>query len=91
MKYLAFHVYIYLNAYHEYFLCGSAGKEPAWDEGDLGSIPALGRSLEKEKATHSSIQAWRILWGHKESDTTERLSLHFTPLHFTTMNIQEYC
>ena len=32
--------------------------------------------LEKGKATHSSILAWRILgtvcpWGRKESDTTE--------------------
>ena len=36
--------------------------------------------LEKIKATHSSILAWRIPWtvypcGCKESDTTERLSL----------------
>ena len=31
--------------------------------------------LEKEKATHSSILAWRSPWGCKESDTTERLSL----------------
>ena len=35
--------------------------------------------LEKGKATHSSILAWRIPrtnpWGHKESGTTERLSL----------------
>ena len=31
--------------------------------------------LEKEKATHSSILAWRIPWGRKESDTTERISL----------------
>ena len=34
--------------------------------------------LEKRKATHSSILAWRIpwtIWGCKESDTTERLSL----------------
>ena len=36
--------------------------------------------LEKGKATCSSILAWRIpglysLWGHKESDMTERLSL----------------
>ena len=36
--------------------------------------------LEKGKATHSSIVTWRIPWttvygGHKESDTTERLSL----------------
>ena len=36
--------------------------------------------LEKGKATHSSILAWRITWtvyspwGHKESDTTEQLS-----------------
>ena len=36
--------------------------------------------LEKGKATHSSILAWRIQglyrpWGHKESDVTEQLSL----------------
>ena len=34
--------------------------------------------LEKGKATHSSILAWRIPyspWGHKESDRTEQLSL----------------
>ena len=28
--------------------------------GDPGLIPGLGRSLEKEVATHSSIIAWRI-------------------------------
>ena len=38
--------------------------------------------LEKGKATHSNILAWRIPWtvvhgGRKESDTTEGLSLHF--------------
>ena len=43
-------------------------------------------TLEKEKATHSGILAWRIPcspwgpWGHKELDTTERLSLHLTSL-----------
>ena len=31
--------------------------------------------LEKGKATHSSILDWRIPWGGKESDTTDRLSL----------------
>ena len=81
---------------------GSYSKESACDEGDLGSIPRLGRSpgegigyplqysqaslvaqlvknppamketlvrslgwedpLEKGKATHSSILAWRIPW-----------------------------
>ena len=29
---------------------------------DVGSIPVLGRSPEKEMATHFSILAWRILW-----------------------------
>ena len=40
--------------------------------------------LEKGKATHSSILAWRISWAVqcckgccKESDMTERISLHF--------------
>ena len=33
--------------------------------------------LEKGKATHSSILAWRIPWGCKEVDTTESLS-HLT-------------
>ena len=37
--------------------------------------------LEKGKATHSTFLAWRIHglhspWGRKESDTTERISLH---------------
>ena len=32
--------------------------------------------LEKEKATHSSILAWKIPWGLKELDMTEWLSLH---------------
>ena len=31
--------------------------------------------LEKGKATHSSILAWRIPRGGKESDTTEQLGL----------------
>ena len=36
------------------------GKESTCNAGDLGSIPGLGRSLEKGMATHSSILAWRI-------------------------------
>jgi len=39
---------------------GSAGKESTCNVGGLGSIPALGRSPEKN--THSSILAWRIPW-----------------------------
>ena len=44
--------------------------------------------LEKGMVTHPSILAWRIpwtedpgrlysLWGHRESDTTELLTLHY--------------
>ena len=48
--------------------------------------------LEKELATPSSILAWRISqteepgqpWGHKESDTTERL-------HDMTLSLQKDC
>ena len=39
------------------FIGGSDGKESACNAGDLGSIPWLGRSLEKGMATHSSILA----------------------------------
>ncbi|MDK7068669.1 hypothetical protein QP359_09440, partial [Lactobacillus paragasseri] len=48
------------------------------------------KKLEKEMATHSSILAWEIPWteepggyspwGHKKSDTTERLHFHLTYL-----------
>ena len=40
-------------------------------------VQSLGweKPLEKGKATHSSILAWRIPWGRKELDTTKRLSL----------------
>ena len=34
----------------------------AGDAKDVGSIPGLGRSLEKEMTTHSSILAWEIPW-----------------------------
>ena len=40
----------------------SAGKESTCNAGDPGSIPGLGRPLEKGKAPHSSILDWRISW-----------------------------
>ena len=46
----------------EGFHCRSVGKESACNAGDPGSIPGLGRSLEKEMATYSSTLAWRIPW-----------------------------
>ena len=51
--------------------------------------------LEKEKATHSSLLAWRIPWiiplGHKESDTTGQLSLYsyFTMLYWFLLYSKE--
>ena len=57
-------------------------------------VQSLGREdpLEKEIAIHSSTIAWKIPWteelhglvsyspwGHKESDTTERLHFHSNP------------
>ena len=50
---------------------------PAMWETWVGSL-SWEDPLEKGKATHSSILAWRItwtVWGCKELDTTERLSL----------------
>jgi len=40
----------------------SDGKASAYNEGDPGSIPGLGRSLEKEMAIYSSILAWKTTW-----------------------------
>ena len=62
---------------------GSDGKASVYNVGDVGSIPGLGSSLEKEKATlyfclenRMDGRAW-CPWGHKELDTTEQLHFHF--------------
>ena len=53
--------------------------------------------LEKGKATHSSFLAWRVPktvyspWGLKESDTTERLSLHFHLLICLGISCKGHC
>ena len=62
-------------------------KASAYNAGDPGSIPGLGRS-SGEGNSHSSTLAWKIPWteecdrlqsmGHKESDSTERLHFHFS-------------
>ena len=67
------------------FLGSSAGKESACNAGELGLIPGLGRSpgggygnllqyscLENPHGERSL--AGYSPWGHKESDTAERLS-----------------
>ena len=46
------HIYIciYIQIYMG-FPCGSAGKESAYDEGNLGSVPGLGRSPVEGKGS----------------------------------------
>ena len=46
------------------WLSGKKKNPPAnaGDVRDAGSIPGLGRSLEKEMATHSSVLVWEIPW-----------------------------
>ena len=70
------------------FSGGSGGKESACSAGDPGLIPGSGRSPGEGHATRSSFLAWRIPWteepggprGHKDSDTTERLT-HMVSIH----------
>ena len=52
----------WIDVYLLGFPGGSEVKVSAWNAGDTRSIPGLGRSLEKEMVTHSSILAWRIPW-----------------------------
>ena len=60
---------------------GSAGKESACNEGDPSSILGSGRSPEEGKGyplRYSGLENSMGLcspWGHKESDTTEQVSL----------------
>ena len=51
---------------------GSDGKASVYNVRDLGSIPGLGRSLEKEMTTHSSTLALKIPW-------TEELGAGYYP------------
>ena len=64
---------------------GLAGKEPAWNAGDLGLIPGLGRSHggghgnPLQNSCLQNLHGQRSLAGYslrglKESDTNERLS-----------------
>ena len=71
------------------FLCGSAGKESACSAGDLGLIPGLGESPGEGKSyplqysvLENSMDCTSP-WGHKESNVTELLSLHFIVNRFS--------
>ena len=66
------------------FLCGSAGNESTCIVEDLGSIPGLGRFLGEGKGyplQYSDLENYMdctVHEGLKESDMTDKLSLHFT-------------
>ena len=67
------------------FPCGSVGKESACNAGDLGSVPGLRRSPGEGKGyplQYSGLENFMRPWGCKESDRTERLSLHFQGLYY---------
>ena len=61
--------------------CGSAGKESACNVEDLGLTPGLGRSPGEGKGypfQYSGLEnSMDCIWGCKELDTTEQLSLLF--------------
>jgi len=59
------------------FPCGSAGKESACTEGDLGSIPGIEKipwireRLPTPVSWPGEFHRLHSPWGRKESDTTE--------------------
>ena len=65
------------------FPCGLVGKESTCNVGDLGSILGLRRSPGERKGyplQYPSLENSMDCvspWGHKESDRTKQLSLHF--------------
>ena len=62
-----------------------SGKESTANEGDLGSVPGSGRSLEKEMATHSSILAQETPWteepGDLQSIESQRVGFNLLNMH----------
>ena len=68
---------------------GSDGKMSAYNAGDLGLIPGLGRSLGEGNATHSRILAWRIPWteepGGLQSVGSQRAGHNWVTFTFTFM------
>ena len=54
------------------FSGGSAGKESACNEGELGSIPGWEDPLKKEMATHS--REWRMTWTEEPGRLQAKMS-----------------
>ena len=64
--------------------CGSAGKESAWNAGDLGSTPGLGRYPGEGKGyslQYSGLKDYIVPGVAK--NWTRLNDFHFTSLHFT--------
>ena len=61
-KVIQLYIYMYLG-----FPLGSVVKESPCNEGDLGSIPGLGRYAQRDLTSLSSILAWRISWTEEPS------------------------
>ena len=75
-------IHIFKFFYKKYIpSCGSAGKESACNAGDLGLISGLGRPPGEGNTyplQYSGLETSMDCicpWGHKESGTTEQLSL----------------
>ena len=65
--------------------CGSACKESTCNMGDLGWEDPL----EKGKATHSSILAWRIPWTENSMGSYKRWTqLSYLYFHFHVENLE---
>ena len=72
----------------EDFPGGSDGKVSAYNVGDLGSIPGLGRPPGEGNGNplqYSCLEGYSP-WGHQESDMTEQL--HF--LSFSTLGLPQW-
>ena len=69
---------------------GSDSKKSACSAGDPGSIPGLGRSLEKEMATHSNILAWRISWIEKPGKLQSMGSQRVGQAEWLSLSLMKY-
>ena len=67
---------------------GSGVKNLPANAGDAGSIPGLGRCLEKEMATHSSILACEISWTGEPGQLQSMGSQSQTQLKWLSMHAQ---
>ena len=74
---------------------GSGCQESACNKEDLGLIPGVGRFLEKGRATHSSILAWRIPWTEESSGLqsmgSQRVTYNWVLWSFGLSKCQSLC